>query len=113
DNDMRSPPQGPQNASPAGSGASALDTLSIRRAAIRMGAKSVIVLPLLVEQKIFGILTLYAPEQDFFDEEEVKLLTQLAADVSFGLEFIAKEEKVDYLAYYDPLTGLPKIGRAS
>ena len=107
DNDMSSPGQGPQNASPAGSGASALDTLSIRRAAIRMGAKSVIVLPLLVEQKIFGILTLYAPEQDFFDEEEVKLLTQLAADVSFGLEFIAKEEKVDYLAYYDALTGLP------
>jgi diguanylate cyclase (GGDEF)-like protein/PAS domain S-box-containing protein len=107
DNDIGSPGRSPANASTAGSGASTLDTLSIRRAAIQMGAKSVIVLPVLVEQKIFGVLTLYAPERDFFDDEEVKLLTQLSADVSFGLEFIAKEEKVDYLAYYDALTGLP------
>src|SRR5204862_7863344 len=83
------------------------DTLSVRRAAIRLGAKSVIVLPLYVEGKTFGILTLYAPERNFFDDEEVKLLTELAGDISFGLEFIAKEEKVDYLAYYDVLTGLP------
>jgi diguanylate cyclase (GGDEF)-like protein/PAS domain S-box-containing protein len=83
------------------------DTLSVRRAAIRLGAKSVIVLPLYVEGKTFGILTLYAPERNFFDDEELKLLTELAGDISFGLEFIAKEEKVDYLAYYDALTGLP------
>src|SRR6267142_1213729 len=88
-------------------GALALDTLSIRRAAIQMGAKSVIVLPLYVEGKTFGILTLYAPERNFFDDDEIKLLTELAGDISFALEFIAKEEKVDYLAYYDPLTGLP------
>jgi PAS domain S-box-containing protein/diguanylate cyclase (GGDEF)-like protein len=83
------------------------DTLSVRRAAIQMGAKSVIVLPLIVEGKTFGILTLYAPERNFFDDEELKLLTELAGDISFGLEYIAKEEKVDYLAYYDVLTGLP------
>jgi PAS domain S-box-containing protein/diguanylate cyclase (GGDEF)-like protein len=83
------------------------DTLSVRRVAIQMGAKSVIVLPLIVEGKTFGILTLYAPERNFFDDEELKLLTELAGDISFGLEFIAKAEKVDYLAYYDALTGLP------
>ncbi|MBC8007133.1 MAG: EAL domain-containing protein [Prolixibacteraceae bacterium] len=83
------------------------DSLKVRRAAIGLGAKSVIVLPLIVEGQMFGILTLYAPERDFFDEEEVKLLDELAGDISFGLEFIAKEEKVDYLAYYDALTGLP------
>jgi len=83
------------------------DTLAVRRAAIKLGAKSVIVLPLVVESETFGILTLYAPEQNFFDDEEIKLLSELAGDISFGLEFIAKEEKVDYLAYYDALTGLP------
>jgi diguanylate cyclase (GGDEF)-like protein len=82
------------------------DTLSVRRAAIGLGAKSVIVLPLYVEGKPFGILTLYAPERNFFDDEEIKLLSELAGDISFGLEFIAKDEKVDYLAYYDVLTGL-------
>lgn len=83
------------------------DTLGVRRAAIRLGAKSVIVLPLFVEGQTFGVLTLYAPERNFFDEEEVKLLAELAGDISFGLEFITKGEKVDYLAYYDTLTGLP------
>ena len=98
DNDIESGLAGMQNAG--------ADTLSVRRAAIRLGAKSVIVLPLYVEGKTFGILTLYAPDRNFFDDEELKLLTELAGDISFGLEFIAKEEKVDFLAYYDTLTGL-------
>jgi diguanylate cyclase (GGDEF)-like protein len=50
---------------------------------------------------------LYASERNFFDEEELKLLQELARDISFALEFIAKGERVDYLAYYDSLTGLP------
>ncbi len=86
---------------------SAPGTMNIRRAAIDMGAKSVIALPLIVEDEVLGILALYAPERNFFDDEEMKLLTELAGDISFGLEFIAKEEKADYLAYYDVLSGLP------
>ena len=83
------------------------DTFGVRRAAVRLGAKSAVVLPLYVEGETFGVLTLYAPERDFFDDAEIKLLTELAGDISFGLEFIAKEEKADYLAYYDALSGLP------
>jgi diguanylate cyclase (GGDEF)-like protein/PAS domain S-box-containing protein len=82
------------------------DTTKVRQAAIRLGAKSVIVLPLIVERETFGLLTLYASEPNFFDDEELKLLNELAGDISFSLEFIAKEEKADYLAYYDALTGL-------
>ncbi|MEO8159670.1 MAG: EAL domain-containing protein, partial [Betaproteobacteria bacterium] len=86
-----------------------LDTLKVRRAAIELGAKSVIVLPLVVAGENFGILTLYASERNFFDNEEIKLLNELAGDISFGLEFIASQEKVDYLAYYDELTGLANL----
>lgn len=78
-----------------------------RRMAIRQRSKSVIALPVSVESKLFGIVVLYAPERNFFDDEELKLLKELAGDISFALEFMAKEEKVDYLAYYDTLTGLP------
>jgi diguanylate cyclase (GGDEF)-like protein/PAS domain S-box-containing protein len=83
------------------------DTWNIRRAAIARGAQSVIVLPLFVEERTFGVLTLYASEREFFDEEELRLLTQLASDVSFALTFQAKEARVNYLAYHDVLTGLP------
>src|SRR6185436_14244140 len=46
-------------------------------------------------------------EPHFFDDEEIKLLTELAGDISFAMEYIEKEEKLNYLAYYDALTGLP------
>jgi diguanylate cyclase (GGDEF)-like protein/PAS domain S-box-containing protein len=83
------------------------NALNVRRAAIRNGAKSVIALPLFVEGQTFGILTLYAPERNFFDDDEVKLLSELADDISFAVEFIEKGERLDFLAYYDALTGLP------
>jgi diguanylate cyclase (GGDEF)-like protein/PAS domain S-box-containing protein len=79
----------------------------MRRLAIRQGAKSVISLPLVVDGHMLGFLVLYASERNFFDEEELKLLKKLAGDISFALEFIAKGERVNYLAYYDSLTGLP------
>lgn len=42
----------------------------------------------------------------FFDDEEMRLFTELAGDIAFALDHIAKAEKLDYLAYYDALTGL-------
>jgi diguanylate cyclase (GGDEF)-like protein len=77
-----------------------------RKEAIRRGYRSLIALPLLVESAVFGTLTLYAKELNFFNQDELKLLTELADDISFALDHIAKEEKLNYLAYYDPLTGL-------
>lgn len=79
----------------------------LRKCAVGYGARSVISLPLVVEGETFGVIVLYATERDFFDDEELNLLRELAQDVSFGLEFIAKEERVDFLASYDALTGLP------
>ena len=78
-----------------------------RQEALRLGYRSLIVLPLFAEDAVTGILALFAKEPDFFTEEELKLLIELAGDISFALEYIAKEEKLNYLAYYDPLTGLP------
>jgi PAS domain S-box-containing protein/diguanylate cyclase (GGDEF)-like protein len=76
------------------------------RAADR-GSRALIVLPLLVAGEAAGVLALHAREAGFFDEEEMRLLRELAGDVSFALENIAKTEKLNYLALYDPLTGLP------
>jgi diguanylate cyclase (GGDEF)-like protein len=41
-----------------------------------------------------------------FDEEETRLLLELAGDISLALDHIEKKERLDYLAYYDVLTGL-------
>ncbi len=56
-----------------------------REGALQRGYRSLIVFPLVVEDKAVGLLALYASETGFFDTEEMKLLVELAADVSFAL----------------------------
>ncbi len=79
----------------------------LRADLLARGHHSIAAFPLLVEQRAVAVLALFAGEVDFFDREEINLLTELAGDIAFGLEYIAKEKKLDYLAHYDPLTGLP------
>jgi diguanylate cyclase (GGDEF)-like protein/PAS domain S-box-containing protein len=73
---------------------------------IERGIFSMAILPLLVSDNAIGVLALYADETGFFDEEELKLLTELAGDIAFAIDHMEKAEKLNYLAYYDVLTGL-------
>ncbi|WP_084183215.1 sensor domain-containing protein [Nevskia soli] len=77
-----------------------------REAALRRGFRSSAALPLLSENRLVGCICLYAAEAGFFDTGEMKLLEELADDISHALDFIAHAEQLDYLAYYDGLTGL-------
>ena len=71
------------------------------------GYRSVISLPLLVHGACAAVMVLYSKEAGFFDLDELKLLSELAGDLSFALEYMEQEEKVNFLAFHDPLTGLP------
>lgn len=74
--------------------------------ALAAGARSAACLPLTVEGKVVAVMVLHAAEAGFFDREEVRLLKELAVNISFALELMAKNERIDYLAFYDALTGL-------
>jgi len=78
----------------------------LREVLLAGGHRSAACFPLVVEQDAVGVLTLLADEVGVFDDDEVKLLLELAGDISFALDHLAKEEKLDYLAYYDAVTGL-------
>jgi len=78
----------------------------LKEQALAGGALSLAVLPLIVAGESVGVLTLNAEAPGYFDEEEMKLLVELAGDISFALDHIDKQERLDYLAYYDELTGL-------
>lgn len=69
--------------------------------------RSMAVLPLIVSDEAIGVFALYASEREFFHEEEMKLLTELAGDIAFAIDHIKKEQQLNYLAYYDVVTGLP------
>ena len=73
----------------AGFGWSSLATLPLHRAGVPI-----------------GMLALYADEIGAFDEEEEHQLVELATNLSFAIDHIEKERKLNYLAYYDVLTGL-------
>src|SRR6185503_10906875 len=68
---------------------------------------SFVALPLLAGGEAAGILLLYARQRDFFDEEEMRLLHELAGDIALALRHLAQKARMDYLAYHDSLTNLP------
>jgi diguanylate cyclase (GGDEF)-like protein/PAS domain S-box-containing protein len=70
------------------------------------GVRSMVVLPLIVAGEAVGALSLFSCVIEFFHEEELKLLIELAGDISFATDNLDKQDKLNYLAYYDALTGL-------
>jgi diguanylate cyclase (GGDEF)-like protein len=78
----------------------------LREDLLKRGHHALAVFPLMVEGRVAAVLSLHVAEKAFFDDEELRLLGALAADVAFALGYIEKQAKLDYLAYYDPLTGL-------
>ncbi|HVP08130.1 MAG TPA: EAL domain-containing protein [Burkholderiales bacterium] len=68
---------------------------------------SLAILPVTVENALVAVVTLRAREPDYFDQEEVVLISEMVANLKFALELQAKQERLNYLALYDPLTELP------
>src|SRR5882724_9641412 len=74
---------------------------------LSFGVRAMAAFPLVVDGAAAGVLGLLASEVGYFDQDEVNLLAELAANVSFALELMHKQDRITYLALYDPLTGLP------
>lgn len=53
-----------------------------------------------------AVLVMGSEQPGYFTREEVQLLRELAGEISFALEHLTRAEHIDYLANYDPLTGL-------
>ncbi len=78
-----------------------------REALLERGVHALAIVPLLFAGTAIGVLALYSAEAEVFDDEEMRLLTELAGDIAFALDYLTKSEKLNYLAFYDALTGLP------
>lgn len=75
--------------------------------ALGTGSRSLAAVPISQNSRTAGVLVLHADESDFFDEEEVSLLQDLASDISHALQHLDQAERIRYLARFDALTGLP------
>ncbi len=75
---------------------------------IRAGYKSVVALPLSVDGARIGVLSFASRESDLLGDEELILLQDMLASLSFALQYRQKEHDAQFLAYFDQLTGLAK-----
>lgn len=85
-----------------------------RDQALQRGYEASLALPLKDASGTFGALMIYAVEPDAFDAEELRLLTELADDLAYGITALrdrqqrkVAEARLAHLAYFDELTGLP------
>lgn len=72
----------------------------------RCAYRSLAAIPLITGATVVGVFVLYAKPPGYFDRDEIALLRELAADISFALDHLANKETLAYVANYDTLTGL-------
>ena len=83
-------------------------TSELRESAILLGYRAVAALPLIIDGVTIGIFRLFSTEADVFDAAELAVLSELAANISFALQYLEKDEAVHFLSHFDSLTGLAK-----
>jgi two-component system, cell cycle sensor histidine kinase and response regulator CckA len=66
-------------------------TFHWRDAAVQLGMRSCAVLPLKVAHSTIGIMAIYADTPGYFNAEEMRVLTALAANISFAVESAEQE----------------------
>jgi diguanylate cyclase (GGDEF)-like protein/PAS domain S-box-containing protein len=71
-----------------------------------LGYRALAAFPLRVAGERPTLLCLFSGEQGF-DEQEFGLLSEVTDNIAFGLEHIAKSQRLDFLACHDELTRLP------
>ncbi len=64
-------------------------------------------LPLLLDEAVVGAFAFFSAAPNAFSAAEMRLLLEMAGDLSFSIENIEKDKQLNYLAYHDALTGLP------
>ena len=82
-------------------------------AARERGLASCIALPLRARAGVLGVLCIYAQEVDAFDAQEIKVLTDLADDLAYGISSLREarerqrvQRQLEHQAAFDTLTGL-------
>jgi diguanylate cyclase (GGDEF)-like protein/PAS domain S-box-containing protein len=72
------------------------------------GVRGLVALPLIVDGTSVGALVIGTGSANQMDNGELDLLREVAANLSFALQYLQREDAVHFLSYFDALTGLAK-----
>jgi diguanylate cyclase (GGDEF)-like protein len=75
---------------------------------LEFGIRSIACLPLCVDQTPVGVFSVGTVEAGLIGRDELQLLHEVAANLSFALQYLDKQDAVHFLNFFDPLTGLAK-----
>ena len=70
------------------------------------GIRSLAIFPLILSGKPIGIFKLHAEIPNFFHDEEMRLLSEMAGDIVFAMNNLEQRQTLNHLAYFDSLTNL-------
>ncbi len=79
-----------------------------RETLLGCGIRSLACLPLQIDQTPVGTLMVGTVEAGLIGRDELQLLHEVAANLSFALQYLDKQDAVHFLNFFDPLTGLAK-----
>jgi PAS domain S-box-containing protein/diguanylate cyclase (GGDEF)-like protein len=82
--------------------------LTHKEVLLAQGYLAVAAVPILIDGTAIGVITLLSSQREVFDEAEVRVLLELTANLSFALQYLEKDEAVQFLSYFDSLSGLAK-----
>jgi diguanylate cyclase (GGDEF)-like protein len=82
--------------------------VAVREQLLGVGLRSIVALPLVVDGLPVAALALASREGDVISDEELSLLQDITANLSFALRYRQHEDAAQYLASFDSLTGLAK-----
>jgi diguanylate cyclase (GGDEF)-like protein len=75
---------------------------------IAAGVRSLACLPLRVDNTPVGAILCGTRTTGVIEPDELLLLEEVAANLSFALQYLDKQDAVHFLSYFEPLTGLAK-----
>jgi diguanylate cyclase (GGDEF)-like protein len=70
--------------------------------------RSLVALPLLVDNTALGVLVFAARDLVRLSKEELQMLREVAGNMSFAMQYLQKDTTVRFLSHFDSRTGLAK-----
>jgi PAS domain S-box-containing protein/diguanylate cyclase (GGDEF)-like protein len=83
----------------------ALSDSPLRQSMQDCGVSAQVALP--IGNPPWAVLSLLSASPQKYDDDEIALLEQLTGQIDYARDFLAKSDRLEYLAYHHPVTGLP------
>jgi len=83
-------------------------TVNFNALMVKAGMRSLVALPLSIDNTTVGVLLLVARDPGAISEEELRMLREVAGNLSFALQYLQQDTKVRFLSHFDAQTGLAK-----